>query len=81
MTLNFFSRVSYSGYYTALPWQKQGFDSPYPLQIVITIWSEARLASRRNGPSLPGRINEGSVEYMEREGISSLEEIRGADAI
>jgi dihydroorotate dehydrogenase len=35
---------------------------------------------RGEGPTLPGRINRGIVEYMEREGIKSLGEIVGVDA-
>lgn len=32
------------------------------------------------GPSLPGKINRGIVQYMEKEGIKDLSEIRGIDA-
>lgn len=37
-------------------------------------------AIREVGPSLPGRINRGLVKFMDQEGISSLEEIRGSKA-
>lgn len=33
---------------------------------------------REIGPTLPGRLNRGLVEYMEQEGIASLDEIRGS---
>ena len=36
-------------------------------------------AIREVGTSLPGRINRGLVEYMDREGISNLDEIRGSN--
>ena len=42
------------------------------LQIVTGIRSE--------GTTLPGRINRGIVEYMENEGIRSLDKIVGIDA-
>lgn len=35
---------------------------------------------RGEGPSLPGRINRGLVEYMDREGIKNLDEIVGVGA-
>jgi dihydroorotate dehydrogenase len=35
---------------------------------------------RGEGPTLPGRINRGLVEYMENEGIKNLDEIVGIDA-
>jgi dihydroorotate dehydrogenase len=34
---------------------------------------------RGEGPTLPGRINRGLVDYMEKEGIKSLDEIVGID--
>jgi len=34
---------------------------------------------RGEGTTLPGRINRGIVDYMEREGINSLDEIVGVD--
>jgi dihydroorotate dehydrogenase len=40
------------------------------LQIVTAI--------REVGPTLPGRINSGLIEKMEKEGVDSLEEIRGS---
>ena len=43
-----------------------------PLQIVR--------ASRGEGPTVFGRINRGLVEYMDREGVSSIQEIVGVDA-
>ncbi|MBI4228661.1 MAG: quinone-dependent dihydroorotate dehydrogenase, partial [Deltaproteobacteria bacterium] len=36
---------------------------------------------RGEGPTLPGRINRGLVDYMEKEGIKSLDEIVGIDAV
>ena len=43
-----------------------------PLQIVSAI--------RGEGPTVFGRINRGLVEYMDREGVSSIQEIVGVDA-
>jgi dihydroorotate dehydrogenase len=36
-------------------------------------------AIREEGTSLPGRINSGLIDYMDREGIQNLEEIRGSN--
>ncbi len=36
-------------------------------------------AMRSEGPTLPGRINSGLVDFMEQEGIKSLDEIRGTN--
>ena len=37
-------------------------------------------AIRGEGPAVAGKINRGIVEYMEREGVSSLDEILGAES-